>query len=318
MDTLTSVEVFLLVAHEASFARAAEKMDLSRAVVSKHVKHLEARIGTRLLDRTTRSVRLTALGEAFMRRAQQSLDALDEAMAQAGEGTATSKGRIRVTCALSFGLRHLSRLMSDFAARYPQVHVDLELSDRVIDLVEEGFDVAIRIGVVDSPALIVRKLTTTPLVLCAAPDYLARQGSPQLPIDLGVHNCLTYSYNKPPDRWTLSRQGEVQVVRVSGCVQANNGDLLLQMAIDGHGIALLPAFLVEAAIFAERLVVVLPDCDAGSLTVQAVYADRRFMPAAVRMFLEYLAEQFDDAARPLAAGRLQSRPLKGASSESIG
>lgn len=302
MDTLLSVRVFLAVANERSFAQAAARLSLSRAVVSKHVKHLEAHIGTRLLDRTTRSVRLTELGREFFQRAQQSVGELHEAMAQAGESTQAPRGRIRVTCALSFGLRHLAWLVSEFVGRYPEVSIELDLNDRIADIASGGYDLAIRIAALDTGSLIARKLAITRMLVCAAPRYLLQHGTPDSPGALAQHNCMTYTYSAQPNLWTFARGEEREAVRVRGCLQANNGDLLQQMALDGRGIALLPAFLVGADVSAGRLVTLLPDYDAGALGIHAVYAHRKFMPAKVRAFLDFLVERFgaDDRASALA------------------
>ncbi len=296
MDTLISFKVFLAVAGAGSFAAAADRLELSRAVVSKHIKHLEERVGTRLLERTTRRVALTELGRAFYERAQRAVGELDEAMLEAGQSTAAPRGRIRITSALSFGLRHLSHAISAYLSRYPEVKIELELSDRFIDIGEEGFDLAIRIGTLDESSLIARKLATTRLVACASPAYIKQHGAPRTPQELREHNCLTYSYNPRPKFWSFRRGGQEQTVQVEGCVQVNNGDLLQQLVRDGHGIALLPAFLAGADLEAGRLVDVLREYDEGELGIYAVYTNRKYMPAKVRSFLNFLVERFGDSA----------------------
>jgi DNA-binding transcriptional LysR family regulator len=296
MDTLLSFKVFIAVAGDGSFAAAADRLELSRAVVSKHIKYLEERIGTRLLDRTTRRVALTELGSAFYERAQRALGELDEAMLEAGQSTVVPRGKIRITSALSFGLRHLSHAISEFLGRYPEVSIELELSDRFIDIGKEGFDLAIRIGTLDQSTLIARKLATTRLVVCASPAYLKQRGAPKTPQQLREQNCLTYFYNPRPKIWVFKHGGQEETVQVEGCVQVNNGDLLQQLALDGHGIVLLPTFLVGADLKAGRLVHVLADYDAGELGIFAVYASRKFMPAKVRSFLDFLVERFGENA----------------------
>lgn len=296
MDTLLSFRVFLAVVGEGSFAAAADRLELSRAVVSKHVKYLEEHIGTRLLERTTRRVALTELGRVFYERAKRAVDDLDEAILEAGQATAVPRGKIRVTSALSFGLRHLSHAISEFLDRYPTVNIELDLSDRLIDIGEEGFDLAIRIGALDQSSLIARKLATTRLVVCASPHYLKQRGVPKTPQQLRKHNCLTYSYNPQPKNWAFKRVGVEETVQVDGCVQVNNGDLLQQLALDGHGLVLLPTFLVGADLEAGRLVHLLGEYDAGELGIYAVYTNRKFMPAKVRTFLDFLLERFGDNA----------------------
>lgn len=296
MDTLLSFKVFLAVAGDGSFAAAADRLELSRAVVSKHIKYLEEHIGTRLLERTTRRVALTELGRAFYERAQRALGELDEAMLEAGQSTVVPRGKIRITSALSFGLRHLSHAISEFLGRYPEVNVELDLSDRMIDIGEEGFDLAVRIGALEQSSLIARKLATTRLVACGSPAYLKQRGAPKAPQQLREHNCLIYSYNPQPKIWTFKRGGEEEAVHVDGCVQVNNGDLLRQLALDGRGLVLLPTFLVGDDLEAGRLVHVLGDYDAGELGIYAVYTNRKFMPAKVRSFLDFLVEHFGDNA----------------------
>ena len=296
MDTLLSFKVFLAVAGDGSFAAAADRLELSRAVVSKHIKYLEEHIGTRLLERTTRRVALTELGRAFYERAQRALGELDEAMLEAGQSTVVPRGKIRITSALSFGLRHLAHAISEFLGRYPEVSIELELSDHFIDIGEEGFDLAIRIGALEQSSLIARKLATTRRVVCGSPAYLKQRGAPKTPPQLREHNCLTYSYNPQPKIWAFKRGGQEETVQVNGCVQVNSGDLLQQLALDGHGIVLLPTFLVGADLEAGRLVHVLADYDAGELGIYAVYTNRKFMPAKVRSFLEFLVERFGDNA----------------------
>lgn len=286
----------MAVAGEGSFAAAADRLDLSRAVVSKHVKYLEEDIGTRLLERTTRRVALTESGHAFYERAQRVLGELDEAMLEAGQATVVPRGRIRVTSALSFGIRHLSHAISEFLARYPDVHIELDLSDRFVDIGEEGFDLAIRIGTLEQSSLIARKLATTRLVVCASPAYLKRCGVPKSPRQLSGHDCLIYSYSPRPKAWSFRRRGEEQTVAVEGSVRVNNGDLMRQLALDGRGLALLPTFLVGADLEAGRLLQVLADYDAGELGIYAVYTNRKFLPAKVRSFLEFLVQRFGDAA----------------------
>ena len=217
-------------------------------------------------------------------------------MLEAGQATVVPRGKIRIMSALSFGLRHLAHAISEFLGRYPEVSIELELSDRFIDIGEEGFDLAIRIGALDQSSLIARKLATTRQVVCGSPAYLKQRGAPKAPQQLREHNCLTYSYNPRPKIWVFKRGGQEETVQVEGCVQVNNGDLLQQLALDGHGIVLLPTFLVGADLEAGRLVHVLADYDAGELGIYAVYTNRKFMPAKVRSFLDFLVERFGDNA----------------------
>jgi DNA-binding transcriptional LysR family regulator len=292
VDTMQSLKIFLSVVGEGSFAAAADRLDLSRAVVSKHVKYLEEYVGTRLLERTTRRVALTELGRTFYERAQRAVGELDEAMLEAGQATVVPRGKIRVTCGVSFGLLHLARAMSAFLDRYPEVTIELDLSDRFVDLGEEGFDLAIRIGALEQSSLIARRLATTRLVVCGSRAYLEQHPMPQAPQQLREHNCLVYSYSPQPKLWTFKRAGEELAIPIEGAVRTNNGDFLRQLALDGRGLAMLPTFMVSEDLKSGRLIHVLSDYDAGELGIYAVYTNRKFLPAKVRSLLDFLVERF--------------------------
>lgn len=296
MDKLLSLQVFSAVVNGGSFAAAADRLELSRAVVSKHVKYLEEHVGTRLLERTTRRVALTEAGRLFHERVVRVIAELDEAMLEAGQATAVPRGKIRITSALSFGLRHLSHALSAFLDRYPEVRIELDLSDRFVDIGEEGFDLAIRIGALEESSLIARKLAATRILLCGSPAYLDRRGAPRSPHELRDHDCLIYAYNPQPKAWTFRRRGVDETVPVDGSLRANNGDFLRQLAIDGRGLALLPSFLVGEDVREGRLVRLLGDYDAGELGVYAVYTQRKFLPVRVRTLLDFLVARFGDPA----------------------
>jgi len=296
MDKLLSLQVFSAVASSGSFAAAADRLELSRAVVSKHVKHLEEHIGTRLLERTTRRVALTDAGRIFHERALRVIAEIDEAMLEAGQATAVPRGKIRITSALSFGLRHLSYALSAFLDRYPEVRIELDLSDRFVDIGEEGYDLAIRIGTLEESSLIARKLAVTQVVLCGSPAYLDRRGAPRSPRELRDHDCLIYAYNPQPKAWTFRRNGAEETVPVDGPVRVNNGDFLRQLALDGHGLVLLPTFLIGGDLHDGRLVRVLDEYDAGELGIYAVYTQRKFLPVRVRTLMDFLVARFGDPA----------------------
>ena len=292
MDTMQSLKVFLTVVDEKSFSRAAERLDLSRAVVSKHVKNLEEEVGTRLLERTTRRIALTDSGRTFYERAQRAVSELDEAMLEAGLSTTTPRGKLRVTCSVSFGVLHLSGAISAFLDRYPDIRIELDLSDRFVDLAEEGFDIAVRVAAVLHDALIARKLTTARLIVCASPAYIAEHGTPRSPEDLVRHVCLAYTYSPQRNVWLFKRAGKEFTVPIEGRGSANSGDFLRKLAVDGRGLALLPTFIVGDDLATGRLVQVLDEYDAGELGIYAVYTQRKFLPAKVRALLDFLVEQF--------------------------
>jgi DNA-binding transcriptional LysR family regulator len=303
MDRFAAMQVFARVVEHGSFARAAERLAISTSACSRHVAELEAHLDVRLLNRTTRRLSLTESGQAFYERCVQVLADLDEAEQAAAMSAARPRGTLKLTCGISFGVRHVARLVGAFAARHPEVRFDVQLSDRFVDLVEEGFDLAIRIGESPTQNLIARKLGETRLVPCAAPVYLREHGAPESPADLAQHACLTYEYLPQRGTWRFQdRAGGEHTVRVAGPVHANNGDMLAAAAVEGIGIAMEPDFIVDADVAAGRLVRVLDDYVPAPTIVYAVYPSRRHLSAKVRAFVDFLAERF------AAEGATASRP----------
>ncbi|HEX5515224.1 MAG TPA: LysR family transcriptional regulator [Gammaproteobacteria bacterium] len=292
MDTLTSMAVFARVVEAGGFSRAAEQLDMSRAMVSKHVAYLEERIGVRLLNRTTRHVSLTGAGGEYYERCLQILGDVQAAESAAAAGTAQPRGQLRVNAPVNFGALHLAPAIRDFLRHHPQLSLDLTFTDRIVDLVEEGFDMALRITNQPGPNLIARRLSEVRLVLCAAPAYLQRYGVPRTPEDLRHHNCLGYTYWFSPDEWRLQGPDGEHTVRVSGNVRANNGEALRTLALSGWGLLQAPTYLVADDLRSGRLQPVLPDYRTEPLGLFAVYAARRNLPAKVRLFIDFLAERF--------------------------
>jgi DNA-binding transcriptional LysR family regulator len=292
MDTLLGLRVFVSIADEGSLAAAAARLGLSRALVSKHLLALERRLGSRLVNRTTRRLSLTESGRAFYERSARAVGDIDEAMRCAGESVSVPRGTLRVTAGHTFGRRYLGPAVCDFLERYPEVTVDLSLNDRFVDIVEEGFDLAIRIGRLEESSLVARRLSSTQLVVCGAPAYLRRAGTPAQPQDLARHDCLVYRYAPEADVWSFSRGAEAVRVKVAGCLRANDGEILMQVAIAGHGLAVLPTFLAGDALCARELVPVLLDWEAEPLGIHAVYPSRQHLSAKVRTFVDLLAERF--------------------------
>ena len=293
IDRFQALNVFSRVVEHGSFARAAERLAISTSACSRHVADLEAHLGTRLLNRTTRRLSLTESGQALYERSVQLLADLEEAEGAAAAGTVRPRGTIRLTCAVNFGLRHLSPAIGAFMERYPEVRFDVSLSDRIVDLVEEGFDLAVRIGGTGSETVVARRLGETRLVCCAAPAYLARHGTPRAPEDLARHNCLTYAYLPARSVWVFrDREGRERRVRVSGSMHANSGDWLVAAAVQGLGIALEPDFMVEEALAGARLVPLLARYAAPVSPIYAVYASRRYLSAKVRALVDFLALRF--------------------------
>ncbi|AKS41146.1 LysR family transcriptional regulator [Wenzhouxiangella marina] len=288
MDRFQQMQVFSTVVEVGSFAGAAEALELSPAAVSRQIAALETRLGVRLLQRTTRRLSLTPEGEVFLERARQLLESLSEAEAEISEHSVEVMGRLRINAPVSYGLTHLAPLWGGFLEQHPRLKLDITLSDRSVDLVEEGYDLAIRIGKLGDSSLIARRLATTRLVLCASPDYLQRHGRPEAPKDLVEHRIWSYSYFRLGDEWRFDGpEGEVSV-RLRPVLHSNNGDTCRMGAVQGHAVVLQPGFLVEGDLKEGRLVELLPDYRAGELGVFALYPSRRHVAPKLRLMVEYL------------------------------
>jgi DNA-binding transcriptional LysR family regulator len=293
LDRFQSLTVFAKVVEQGSFARAAQRLDLSTSAVSRHVADLEAHLGVRLLNRTTRKLSLTESGQAFLERTVQLLADLEEAEDSATASARVPRGTLKLTCTTTFGERHIAPAIADFAAKHPQLRFDVELSGRMVDLVEEGFDLAIRIGPPSGQALIARLIGETQLICCASPEYLARHGTPKVPQDLAKHRCLTYSYLPIRDTWRFREaSGKEHSVRIAGPVNANNGQFLAGLAAAGVAIALEPDFIVGDELASGRLVELLPQFRPATAPIHAVYPSRRHLSAKVRAFVDFIAERF--------------------------
>jgi DNA-binding transcriptional LysR family regulator len=296
MDRLGAIQVFAQVVESGSFAKAAERLGLSTSAASRHVAELEGHLQTRLLNRTTRRVSLTESGRAFYERAVQLLGDLEEAEQEASRAAVEPRGTLRITTSVNFGVRHVAPAIAEFLARHPAVRFDVSLSDRIVDLVEEGFDLAIRIGVPGADNLVARKLGETRLVPCAAPAYLESHGAPRMPEELAHHNCFTYEYVSPRALWRFrDRSGGERAVRVAGNLHSNNGDLLAEAAARGAGIVFEPAFIVGPDVRAGRLVPLLQDFEPPPVPIYAVYPSRKHLSAKVRRFVEFLVARFGSA-----------------------
>ena len=287
------MRVFTQVVDSGSFAKAADRLGLSTSAASRQVADLEAHLDTRLLNRTTRRVSLTESGRAFHARAVQLLADLEEAEREAGRAAVVPSGTIRLTAAVTLGVRHLAPLIAAFIARHPGVSFDVSLSDRIVDLVEEGFDLAIRVGTSGPDTLVARKLGETRLVACASPGYLATHGTPRVPEDLQAHNCFTYEYVTPSEHWRFrDPAGRERVVRVRGNLHTNNGELHAEAAAGGVGVAFEPDMIVMPYVRDGRVVELLAQFAPPPLPIYAVYASRKHLSAKVRLFVDFLVERF--------------------------
>ena len=293
MDRFAAMQVFSQVVESGSFARAADRLNLSTSATSRHVAELESHLRTRLLNRTTRRVSLTDSGRAFYERCVQLLGDLEEAEQEAARAAVVPRGTMKLTTSVAFGVRHLAPAIAAFLARHREVRFDVSLSDRMVDLVEEGFDLGIRIGGPGSENLVARKLGETRLVPCASPEYLESRGAPQSPDELARHNCFTYEHVTPRNLWRFrDAAGHEQAVRVSGNLHSNNGDLLAEVAARGTGIVFEPAFIVGPEVRAGRLVPLLQDFEPAPVPIYAVYPSRKHLSAKVRLFVDFLVDSF--------------------------
>lgn len=298
MDRFQEMRVFVAVVEAGSFTAAAERLGMSKAAASRQVADLEGRLGVRLLQRTTRRLSATAEGEVFHARCRELLDRLEEAEAEAGSGSAQAVGLLRANVPLSFGVLHLAPLWPALLGRHPGLALDVTLSDRVADLVEEGYDLAVRIGQLPASSLVSRRLASTRLVLCAAPAYLEARGAPRRPAELAHHDVIAYSLFSAGDHWSFSGPGGEETVRVRPRMRANNGDTCRAAALAGQGIILQPSFMVGADLAQGTLREPMPEWRSLELGIYAVYPSRRYLAPKVRAAIDFLVEAF--AAPPWA------------------
>ncbi|MFD1624123.1 LysR family transcriptional regulator [Azospirillum griseum] len=293
MDRLTELEVFTRIAEEANLTRAADSLGMSVSGVSRHLTSLENRLGVRLVQRTTRQLYLTPEGESFAASARDILANLREAEASVSVVVAQPRGTLRIGASLSFSMLHLTPVIQAFKAQYPLVRIDLQVSNRYYDLVENGLDLAIRTrrSEVDS-SVTIRKLAETRRLIAASPAYLDRRGTPAEPKDLAAHDLLLYSLANDPDHLNLARNGEVVRIPVTGELVCNDGQILRQAALEGLGILIQPAYILHADLKAGRLVRVLPDWELPRLVMNLVFPSRTHLPARTRLFINALVEHF--------------------------
>lgn len=294
IDRFEGMRVLLKIVELGSFSAAARALRMSPSMVTKHIAEQEQRLGTRLLHRTTRRVTLTEIGRSYREMADRIVADVEQAEALTAADQTNVRGMLRVNGPVSFGVREIAPLMPDFHRRYPALAVDLGLNDRLVDLAEEGWDVAIRIGRLAASTLIARKLAPCRLVLCASPAYLAARGVPKRVQELRQHVCLGYTLSRTAgqDSWCFGRNGEL-TVPVSGTLRSNNGDALVAAAIAGEGLTYQPSFLLADAVRSGLLTAVEldhPPTDAGG--VHAVYLSGHHLPAKVRVFIDYLVNAF--------------------------
>lgn len=294
MDRIAAMQTFVRVVESGSFVRAAEQLGLSTTAASRQVAELEAHLGGRLLNRTTRSLSLTDAGRVYYERCLLLLSELEETEAQVGRQSHSPSGLLRLTAPISFGAERLAGLLAEFRVRNPLVSIEVSLSDRLVDLVEEGFDLALRITSELEPSLVARRLCTVRIVCCAAPTYLANAGMPRRLTELSQHACLIYTNTARSDEWVFSGPNGRESIAVNGGWRANSGDILRVAALAGEGITCQPTFLIGEDLRAGRLVTVLSDYRLADLAMYAVYPSRRHLSAKVRALVDYLASALGD------------------------
>ncbi|TGG95476.1 LysR family transcriptional regulator [Natronospirillum operosum] len=284
--------VFCRVVETGSFTAAADALELSKGAVSKYISRLESRLGARLLHRTTRRLALTEAGDAYYKRASRALSELLEAEQEVTEHADRPGGRLRISAPPFYGAEILSRYLGEFRRSYPDISLDLDLSNRMVDLVEERFDAVIRISAPRDSSLIMRKLKDISMVTCASPAYISRHGKPRTPDALHEHECLVYTGSPRAHDWIyLADDGSRYAVRVSSSILSSNDHLLRQAAIDGLGILRMPRLFLEDAIRREELVPLWEDSNAPSAVLAVLYPSRRELPAKVQAFVKFMLDK---------------------------
>jgi DNA-binding transcriptional LysR family regulator len=297
MDRFDNMRVFAKVAEIGSFAGAAARLDISPSMVSQDVKDLEERLGVRLLNRTTRKVGLTEVGREYYERSAQILAEIDEADRIASALQLTPRGRLRVYCDTNIA-RFVAPVVARFLSDFPETVIDLRTGDRMIDLVEEGFDLAIRAVVPPDSSLIVRRLANWRHTLCCAPRYLETHPAPATLADLATHNCLRYAYYPFGDEWHFTdRDGKPAAVRVSGNLVTSSVQIFRTVLLSGGGVGLAAPFIAEAELKAGALVSLLPDYRPVDFAISAIYPHRRHVAATVRRFIDMSVERFVEIQR---------------------
>jgi DNA-binding transcriptional LysR family regulator len=293
MDRLRAYEVFVTVVSRGSFTRAADALETSPANVTRYVNELEAHLGTRLLNRTSRRLSLTEGGESFYARCKSILDDVAETEGLVSSASVEPRGRLRINAPVSFGILYLAPLWPEFMRKYPDVELDVALIDRVVDIVDEGYDLAIRISRAGSTNHAARKLATSRNTLCASPAYLARCGYPAAPADLIEHRCIGYSYAATGDEWRLiDSESKAHTVKVNCHMHSNNGDTARAAALAGQGVIWQPTFLVGNDLRAGKLVQVLPEYRLPDIDILALYPSRRHLSAKIRAMVDFLVDAF--------------------------
>ena len=292
MDKLTGMKVFAAVARLGSFSAAASDMNISRAMASKYINDLESNLGARLINRTTRKLNLTEVGQAYYEKISNILTEIDEVDLSVTELQTEPMGTLKIMSPPSFGSFHLARAITGYKEQFPNVNIELILTDSIPDLIEEGMDMAIQLGTLEDSNVVARQLSTSRLVVCGSPEYFNKNPAPKTPHQLRDHNCLTLIQPLPISDWKLKINGEEKKIDVSGNLKSNMADSLRIAAINGCGLIQLPSYMIGLDIKSGRLVPVLEDFEPDELPIHALYAHRKYLSAKVRTFIDYIQSYF--------------------------
>lgn len=293
MDILICMRTYAAVVSTGSFTQAADRMGISRALTSKYVGRLEEHLGVRLLNRTTRKLNLTEVGRAYYQRCRQLIEDLDELEAAVRHQQASPQGQLRIAAPTTFGESYLTPLVADYLNQQPGVDIELVLADRFVDIVDEGFDLAVRIGSLDDSSLIARRLAPMKVSVCASPAYLKVAGIPLHPRDLAQHNCVIDTNIKDPEQWMFMERARPLRIRVRGRFRVNSAQAVREMLLTGAGIGLCPRYVIDEDLRKGRLALLLQDCQCTEYGVYAVYSHSRHLAAKVRTFVDFLVDRID-------------------------
>lgn len=295
MDLIEGLKAFVATAQTGSFTAAAEQLGVSNRLTSKYVAELEARLGVRLLQRTTRKVGVTPAGEDLLARAPALLDDLDDLIGDVSEGSRGFGGMIRISASVTFGETYVTGMLHRFGRQHPALSFDLRLSDQHVDLAAEGIDVAFRMGRTDTRSLKARKIGSFSSLLVASPEYLAAKGTPLAPADLAQHDCIIDTNRRTPRRWTFGSGQAETAVPVQGRFQVNSARAAVELAVKGQGLAYAPRFTLREALAKGLVVPVLTDCAPERSLLNAVYLEGRVLPRKVRALIDFAAEDIRQA-----------------------
>ena len=292
MDKLVSMRVFSAVAKNGSFSVAAKKLSISKAMVSKHIKSLENSLSVRLFNRTTRKLNLTDAGSSYYEKVNTILSEIDETESAISQLNSEPKGKLKVMAQPSFGAFHLSRALSLYLKKYTEVTVNLELSHRIPDLVEENIDLAFHVGELNDSMYVSRRIASARRVICASPEYIKKNGMPKKPEDLLNHNCLIYMPRNDMGKWEFLDKGKRKKIKVTGDIQCNSGDALRVASIQSRGITQLPTYMVGLDIQAGRLEAVLEDFEPEKQPIYAIYNHRKYVSAKIKTFIDFIYDLY--------------------------